>query len=198
MTVQQFVIDLEGDQRAIVEGEDTAWLREALQKEPGAATRLRLRYDEADTQGHGVATPRISVIAESDDDTEGHSMSIHFPSVEDADAFRKRLLVAGVLAGSVALGAVGGMGLANMNSGDAATAGAAGTVAGSAWTQDERPNAAAAAGAAAGSAWTQDERANAAAAETAAGSAWTQDERQADEGAVLDDGQVKGAGVRPE
>ncbi|HEY6608053.1 MAG TPA: hypothetical protein VI277_02555 [Candidatus Limnocylindria bacterium] len=159
MSEPQYFIDLEGDQRAIVDGEDAAWLRDMLRREPGS-TRLRVRNDDVDTEGHG-ATARIGVIVETDD-TEGHAISMRFPSVEEADAFRKRLLVTGVLAGSIALGAVGGIGLANLADNDAPTAAAAGTAAGSAWTQDERPLAAAAAGAATG---------------TAAGSAWTQDER---------------------
>ncbi|HEY8170589.1 MAG TPA: hypothetical protein VIH24_05765 [Candidatus Limnocylindria bacterium] len=163
MSEPQYFIDLEGDQRAIVDGEDAAWLRDKLRGEPGS-TRLRVRSDDdADTEGHG-ATARIGVIVETDD-TEGHAISMRFPSVEEADAFRKRLLVTGVLAGSVALGAVGGIGFANLASTDAPTAAAAGSAAGSAWTQDERPLAAAAAGSATG---------------TAAGSAWTQDERASD------------------
>ncbi len=157
MADQQYVIELEGDQRAVIDGDDAARLRDALNKEPGAV-RLRFRPDDLDTEGHASASARLRVIVETDDDTEGHAMSLNFPSAAEADAFRKRMLVTGVLAGTVALGALGGIGLATMTSGEAATGAATGAAAGSAWTQDERPIAPAAAGAAAGSAWTQDER----------------------------------------
>jgi hypothetical protein len=199
MTDQQFVINLEGDQRGIVEADEPGWLNDRLRREPGS-TRLRLRYDEGDTEGHMAPGKRIRVIAESDDDTEGHAISIHFPSLEEADAFRRRLLVTGVLAGSVALGAVGGIGLANLSNADAAGAGAGQAVTGSAWTQDERPAAAGAASAATGSAWTQDERpAAAGAASAATGSAWTQDERQSDAagGSLVDDGPEQLGGPQP-
>lgn len=162
MTDQQFVMDLEAGQRAIVEPDDEAWLRDRLQREPGP-TRLSLRYGDDDTEGH-ARTLAVRVIAEDADDTEGHAISIHFPSATEADAFRKRLLVTGVLAGTVALGAAGGVGLANLGSNQSAGVGAAqGAVTGSAWTQDERP-AAAAASVSTGSAWTQDERPGAAGA----------------------------------
>jgi hypothetical protein len=161
MTDQQFVIELGDDQRAVVEGSDTEWLREKLGQQPGPM-RLRLRYGDDDTEGHGLGTGvGVRVIADGDDDTEGHAISIHFPSRADADSFRKRLLVTGVLAGTVALGAAGGIGLANMSSEQGASAGAAQTtVTGSDWSQAERR--AAPAAAVPGSAWTADERPNAA------------------------------------
>ena len=161
MTDQQFVIELGDDQRAIVEGNDTAWLREKLGQQPGPM-RLRVRYGDDDTEGHALgARVAIRVIADGDDDTEGHAISIHFPSRADADSFRKRLLVTGVLAGTVALGAAGGIGLANMSSDQGASAGAVQTtVTGSDWSQAERR--AAPAEVVPGSAWTADERPNAA------------------------------------
>jgi hypothetical protein len=152
----QFIIDLGNDQRAVVEPDDATWLQDKLRREPGS-TRLDLRYDDADTEGHGSSYPKIRVIVESDDDTEGHAIALNFPSREEAEAFRKRLMLAGVLAGTIAIGAVGGMGLANLSSGDAASAGAASTaVSGSDWSQVERPDAASIT--AAGSAWTSEER----------------------------------------
>jgi hypothetical protein len=152
----QFVIDLGNDQRAVVEPDDATWLQEKLRREPGS-TRLEIRYDDADTEGHG-SLPRVVVIAEGDDDTEGHAIALNFPSREEADAFRKRLMLAGVLAGTIAVGAIGGAGLASMAQDNAAAgAGAASTaVSGSDWSQVERPAAASATGA--GSAWTSEER----------------------------------------
>ena len=159
MTDQQFVIELGDDQRAVVESSDTEWLREKLGQQPGPM-RLRLRYGDDDTEGHGAGTG-VRVIADGEDDTEGHAISIHFPSRADADSFRKRLLVTGVLAGTVALGAAGGIGLTNMSSDQGASAGAVQTtVTGSDWSQAERR--AAPAEVLPGSAWTADERPNAA------------------------------------
>ncbi|HEX5039448.1 MAG TPA: hypothetical protein VFW95_04890 [Candidatus Limnocylindria bacterium] len=164
----QFVIDLGNDQRAVVDPDDAAWLQEKLRREPGS-TRLEIRYDDADTEGHGNTNPRFKVILEGDDDTEGHAIALNFPTREEADAFRKRLMLAGVLAGTIAVGAVGGMGLANMSN-DAAGAGAASTaVSGSDWTQVERPDAASVT--AAGSAWTSEERPGTAVSDTDGSSA---------------------------
>ncbi len=161
MNDQQLVIELGDDQRGVVEGTDTEWLREKLGQQPGPM-RLRLRDADDDTEGHGRgAGLGVRVIADGDDDTEGHAISIHFPSRADADSFRKRLLVTGVLAGTVALGAAGGIGLANMSSDQGASAGAVQTtVTGSDWSLAERR--AARAAVTPGSAWTADERPNAA------------------------------------
>ncbi len=171
--------------RFVPEG-DQEWLDRILAQKPGSAeVSIRLAdEDDADTEGHGQGTGnRFRVIVESDDDTEGHAISIHVPSREDADAFRKRLLVTGVLVGSVALGAGAGIGLSSFSANDAGSAGAAAVsgAEGSAWTADERAGlAAAATEAGSGSAWTADERAGlsaAAATEAGSGSAWTADER---------------------
>jgi hypothetical protein len=159
MSEQNFVIDLGDEGRAVVEADDRQWLEEKARREPGS-TRLNLRYDDSDTEGHsGYRATTIRVIAEGDDDTEGHAIAINFPTREEADAFRKRLLVTGVLAGTIALGAAGGIGLANLSSGDeAGNAGAVqSTVDGSSWTQDERQSIVTDASGG-GSSWTQDER----------------------------------------
>jgi len=173
----QFVIDLGNDQRAVLEPDDAIWLQEKLRREPGS-TRLDVRYDDADTEGHGPGGTQIRVIADSDDDTEGHAIALNFPTREEADAFRKRLMLTGVLAGTIVLGAAGGVGLANMSS-DAATLGAASTaVSGSDWSQVERP--AAVDAGTSGSAWTVDERPDYAALSAAGATGAT------DEAAVTD------------
>lgn len=122
MTSQPFVVELEGQQHATVEAADAAWLEELLCRQPNS-TRLRIRYDDADTEGHAFAPTTIRVIADGDD-TEGHALALHFPSLEEADAFRMRLLTTGVLVATVALGATAGIGLGAM-----AGAGAAGDAA---------------------------------------------------------------------
>ncbi len=126
MSDQQFVIELGTDGRATVEPRDGAWIEEKLRGEPTA--RLRLRPDDSDTEGHGFAATQIRVLVDDEDDTEGHAISIHFPSAAAAAAFRKRLLVTGVLVGTVAVGAAGGAALSSLQS-DTGSAGAAGTAA---------------------------------------------------------------------
>ena len=107
MANEQFTIDL-GDQQAVLVTDDDAWLREKLRQEPGA-TRIRVRYDEDEVEGHRYgAGLGVRVIAD-DLDTEGHAIALHFPSREEADAFRKRLMLGGVLAGTVVLGTAAGI-----------------------------------------------------------------------------------------
>jgi hypothetical protein len=79
----------------------------ALRRRGGRA-RVDVMPDQAaDTEGHALLPLADVLLRISDeDDTEGHAISVHFPSAREADEFRKRLLLAGVLAGTVALGAV--------------------------------------------------------------------------------------------
>ena len=135
MSDKDFVIDMEDDTEGhggigarIVESGDADWLEERLRKDSGKS-RFRITLgDEDDTEGHGTGggtTLRLNLV--DDDDTEGHAIAVHFPSRAEADAFRRRLLVTGVLVGTVALGAAGGIGLSALQS-DTGAAGA-GTVA---------------------------------------------------------------------
>jgi hypothetical protein len=136
MSDKEFVIemeeDTEGHGKGIVEPEDRDWLEDRLRRD-GGKTNFRISLgDEDDTVGHGLrGGPVVRVTLADEDDTEGHAIAIHFPSRAEADAFRRRLLVTGVLVGTVALGAAGGVGLSALQS-DAgpATAPAAATQAG--------------------------------------------------------------------
>lgn len=179
MANEQFTIDLGDGQQALLVSDDDAWLRDKLRQEPGA-TRIRVRYDSDEVEGHRYgAGLGVRVIAD-DLDTEGHAIALHFPSREEADAFRKRLMLTGVLAGTVALGTAAGIGLANMSSPDAGTSGAVqSTVTGSDWSQVERPPAAI--DVTPGSAWTPDERQDTASASTSS---------DADEGPMLKGGPI--------
>lgn len=123
MSEQQYVIELGTDGRAIVDADDAPWLDEMIRRESGPA-RLRFRADDQDTEGHGATGSRVTVLVGDEDDTEGHAIALHFPTVSEADAFRRRLMLTGVLVGTVALGAASGVGLANLSN-DAGTAGAA-------------------------------------------------------------------------
>ncbi len=124
MTEQQYMIDLDGEGRAIVEASDAEWLEERFGRQPGPQ-RLALRADAADTEGHALAGTRVRVLVADDDDTEGHAIALHFPSRQEADAFRRRLLITGAVVGTVALGAIGGTALSGMQSQDVGTTGAA-------------------------------------------------------------------------
>jgi hypothetical protein len=131
MTDQNFVIELDDDteghgvRRGIVEPDDSQWLEEKLRRDSGK-TSFRISLDEDDdTEGHGFrGGPVVRVSLDDEDDTEGHAIAIHFPSRAEADAFRRRLMVTGVLVGTVALGAAGGVGLSALQSDTGADAGA--------------------------------------------------------------------------
>ena len=61
--------------------------------------------EDADVAGHMANTWDLRLAGE--DDTEGHAISIHFPSRSEAEAFRTRLLATGVLVGALVAGGVG-------------------------------------------------------------------------------------------
>jgi hypothetical protein len=208
MTEQQYVIDLGTDGRAIVEADEKTWLDDKIRREPGPM-RLRFRADDNDTEGHGQSTT-VSVLVGDEDDTEGHAIALHFPTIDQADAFRRRLLLTGVLVGTVALGAASGVGLANLSS-DAGSAGAAqsgqyvaenmgGTIAATQAGPMDAHEAPAfqASSEATGSAWTQDERAglSPASAETPAGpmDAHEAPAFQSGSNAATDDGEIEQIG----
>lgn len=76
---------------------------------------------ETDVEGHALARPERSFwvrVALDDDDTEGHAISVHFPTTADADKFRRRLMTAGLLTGTIALGSIGAVAVANMPASD--------------------------------------------------------------------------------
>lgn len=118
MTDQDLVIELEPDDTEghvkIRVTDDDGWLRERLGREPGS-TRVTIKASEDDVEGHAIGTAVTLRAFEGDDDTEGHAIAVHFPSREEADAFRRRLLVTGVLAGTIAAGTIAGIGLANLS-----------------------------------------------------------------------------------
>lgn len=71
--------------------------------------RIRIAGPEQDTEGHAaVRSATVRALLLADDDTEGHAISLRFPSTQEADAFRRRLLAGGVLAGTLVLGAAAG------------------------------------------------------------------------------------------
>ena len=168
MTDQELLIELEPDDtqgHALLRvTDDDGWLKDRLGRDPGAVRiSLKASGDDDDVEGHGGGTAVTLRAFEGDDDTEGHAISVHFPSRTEADAFRRRLMLTGVLAGTIAVGAAAGIGLSNLTSDsppDSTVVGAgAAAGAGMDWSQVERPDAAATgAGSAAGMDWSQVER----------------------------------------
>lgn len=73
--------------------------------------------DETDVTGHALAGAERSInvrVSLDEDDTEGHAISVHFPTTADADRFRRRLMTAGLLTGTIAIGSIGAVAVANM------------------------------------------------------------------------------------
>jgi hypothetical protein len=130
MNDQQLVIDLGTDGSATIERDQAKWLDEKLRRGQRPTREIRVKQDDSDTEGHSaLRSATVRVLAEDDDDTEGHAISIHFPSAAEADAFRKRLMVTGVLVGTVALASAGAVGLGAIQSADSAGAGTGSTAA---------------------------------------------------------------------
>jgi len=72
--------------------------------------RVKIARPEEDTEGH-VSTwsgGEARALLLTGDDTEGHAITVRFPSAEQADAFRRRMLAGGVLAGTLIVGGVAG------------------------------------------------------------------------------------------
>lgn len=70
--------------------------------------------DASDVQGHALDLARDSIwlkVLLEGDDTEGHAIRVQFPTAADADKFRRNMLAAGVLAGSIVLGSAGAIAL---------------------------------------------------------------------------------------
>jgi hypothetical protein len=94
--------------------EATAWDAESartfqkLIEDPAYGRDLRIRAAEpSDTSGHEMAADTITVSVRQEDDLEGHTMTLRFPTVDEAKRFQKRLIISGALAASIAVGAVG-------------------------------------------------------------------------------------------
>jgi hypothetical protein len=112
--------DTEGHFRFFIDLQDEDRFLDALRKrrgEPGS-TRIQMApADEADTQGHGAGFATTVIVRPEGDDTEGHAISLHFPTAEEADAFRRRLLVTGLVVGTVTIGALGATALPGFQAG---------------------------------------------------------------------------------
>ena len=106
-------------------GDSEMRLRSLLEGK-GAGIRVRLESPlDFDVVGHAIggAGELTLIVLDGDDDTEGHAISLHFPSLEEAKRFQSRMLVTGALVGTLVL-ASGGLALSQALP-DAGTAGGA-------------------------------------------------------------------------
>lgn len=100
---------------------------QAILKQRGNVQVRLVPAEEGDVEGHVLATNESAVVARlglDDDDVEGHAISIHFPNAEEARQFRMRLLAAGALTASIALGTGAAIALGPGLQGDASGAAA--------------------------------------------------------------------------
>jgi hypothetical protein len=88
--------------------ESEARLR-ALIAERGPALRIRLSTpSDFDVSGHTLSAASVTLdVLDDEDDTEGHSISLHFPSVEDAKHFEQRMIATGAIVGTLVIGGSG-------------------------------------------------------------------------------------------
>lgn len=95
---------------AYASAEDARNLRALLEDRGGQAIPVTLAMPaeaEADVEGHGQLRSVALTLLVEDDDTEGHAISVNFPTAEAAARFRRNLLLTGALAGSIVLGSAG-------------------------------------------------------------------------------------------
>jgi len=88
-------------------------LRKSLAGSTGGALSVRITEAQpADVEGHALDLSSVWVRLQLEgDDTEGHAIRVQFPTAADADKFRRSVLMAGILAGSVVLGSAGAIAL---------------------------------------------------------------------------------------
>ena len=97
---QPFTIVLDDDEMSVAEGR----LRKIDAGPTWAKHRVTIELDEGDTSGHALDASSVSISLHFDDDVEGHALSLHFPTAQKADEFRKRLLATGIVAGALVVG----------------------------------------------------------------------------------------------
>jgi hypothetical protein len=95
---------------------------ERLREQLSSAAKKKLPVsielsEQPDVEGNtfGAALRSVWVNVRMDaGEIVGPPISVHFPSAEEAALFRRRLIAAGVLAGTIAVASVGAIGLANL------------------------------------------------------------------------------------
>lgn len=103
---------------AFPDGETERQLNARLRSGDDRAIKVRIApASDADVEGHALAGAERSLVIKvglDEDDTEGHAISVHFPTAAEAETFRRRLVAAGLLTGTIAIGSVGAVAIANM------------------------------------------------------------------------------------
>ncbi len=90
----------------------------------GKALSIRIGPPErSDVEGHALESQSVWLNLQLEgDDTEGHAINVHFPTPAAADTFRRNLLAAGILAGSIVIGSAGAIAItSNLSAPDART-----------------------------------------------------------------------------
>lgn len=88
--------------------EDAIRIRALLESRGDSPTAVKLApAPGADVEGHAELQSLALTLHLDEDDTEGHAISVHFPTAADASRFRRNLIATGVLTGSVILGTAG-------------------------------------------------------------------------------------------
>ena len=82
----------------------------SLIEDRGAGIRVRVDGpSDLDVVGHalGGAGELTLTILDGEDDTEGHAISLHFPSLEEAKRFQNRMLATGAIVGTLVIAGTG-------------------------------------------------------------------------------------------
>lgn len=103
-----------GDQQQVVpmtflDHKNEQRLQARLKSSQGRALLVRITPAElSDVEGHALDAQSVWLNLQLEgDDTEGHAINVHFPTAADADKFRRNVLLAGILAGTIVIGSAG-------------------------------------------------------------------------------------------
>jgi hypothetical protein len=109
MSAQEMIFTIQLDDGSLAEARVwDAKSAEAMRKAVESPKPLRVKAaPPADTAGHELANDTLAVTITLEGDVEGHTMTLRLPSAEEAREFQKRLLITGVLAASLVVGAAG-------------------------------------------------------------------------------------------
>lgn len=106
-TTDQLLVDFgEVQGHAYVEQSDAQPFIDLLKRGPGnnrIAIRLSAIDDADDVEGHAQSTNVTVLAGSAGDDVEGHSISLHFPTAQEANTFRRNLMAAGALTGAIVI-----------------------------------------------------------------------------------------------
>jgi len=112
MSAQEYIftIRLDDGSQAQARAEDpasVAKLRKMMADPKWARRPVRVASAGGDTSGHMIADDTLAVSLTLEGDVEGHTMTLRFPSAEEARRAQKRLLIGGILAASIVAGVAG-------------------------------------------------------------------------------------------